>query len=50
MERYKVKDLDMVRNSNRCIAREISELAYSWYIERARNTEIVDDRNSVQYN
>ena len=49
MGRDEIKDLDMVRDSNRRIARETLELAYSWNIEGAGKTEIVDDGNSVEW-
>ena len=44
-----VKDSYVVRSDNRLIARETSELAYSWDSERAGKTEIVDDGNSMEY-
>ena len=43
-----VKDLDMVMDSGRRIARESPESAYSRARERYRKTEIVDDGNSVE--
>ena len=41
--------MGMMRDGNHCIAREISELAYRWIIERDRKTEISNDRNSAEY-
>ena len=34
---------------NRSIARETSESAYNWYLDREGKTEIVDDGNRVEY-
>ena len=39
----------MVKDGNRRIARETSELAYSKDSERDGKTDIVDNRNSVEY-
>ena len=47
MGRDEVKNSDKVMESSRRIARESSESAYSWDCARVGNTEIVDDRNSV---
>ena len=41
--------MDVVRDSNRRIARETSESMYIWDNERSRKTEIVDNGNSVEY-
>ena len=50
MGRDEVKDSDMVRDSNRRIARETSESAYIWDSKGVRKAEIDDNGNSVQYN
>ena len=47
MGRDKVKNSDKVMESSQCIARETSELAYSWDYERVEKTRIVDDGNCV---
>ena len=43
----KVMDLDVVMECSRCIARERSELAYSWDSDRVGKTEIIDNGISV---
>ena len=50
MGRETVKDLEKVVDSCRRTARESSESAYRRARERDRKTEIVNDRNSVEYN
>ena len=47
--RDEFKELDAVRSDSCCLAREISESAYSWDSERSMKTEIVDENNSVEY-
>ena len=43
-----VKEKDTVMVCGWCIARDSSELAYIWDSERARRTEIVNDRNNME--
>ena len=45
-----VKDNDLVMDICWHMERESSELAYSWDSKSVGKTEIVDDRNSVEYN
>ena len=50
MKKNEVKESDTVRVISQSIAREMSELAYSWDSEGAGKTEIVDEGNSMEYN